>query len=270
MSAPPGTVPTFAPLGTVPIFALSENGTVPLAPVCPAAPDAGQPLIDMYLAYQPRNSFQGLPPIKDEVCIRWVRDILVTGIHVVATREGDRAADCPDFRANGDCPDFRASENGTVPLAPLAAEPLIGHAALFPVNAQKCELLVVVCPGFQNVGIGTELVRSCVDLAAELGFEQIWLPVDSTNVRARHVYRKCGFEYVSGKQGRELDMICDVRSTCSRVGVAVVLPPPEIAASSGRQCNCHPNATRDLHGPAPRIPAPCFSFPALPHVAAQR
>ncbi len=126
-------------------------------------------------------------------------------------------------------------------------------------------MLVVVCPGFQNVGIGTELVRSCVDLAAQLGFEQIWLPVDATNVRARHVYRKCGFEYVSTKQGRELDMTCDVRSARSGVGVAVALPPPAIAASSGRQFNCHPNATRDLHGPAPRVPAPCFSFPALPH-----
>ncbi len=106
-------------------------------------------------------------------------------------------------------------------------------------------MLVVVCPGYQNVGIGTELVRSCIDLAAELGFQQIWLPVDATNVRARHVYRKCGFEYVSNKQGRELDMTCDVRSA-------------------------RPATIHDLHGPAPRVPAPCFSFPELPHVAVQR
>ena len=100
-------------------------------------------------------------------------------------------------------------------------------------------MLVVVCPGFQNLGIGTELVRSCIDLAAELGFQQIWLPVDATNVRARHVYRKCGFEYVSNKQGRELDMTCDVRSA-------------------------RPTTIHDLHGPAPPVPAPCFSFPELP------
>ena len=55
-------------------------------------------------------------------------------------------------------------------------------------------MLVVVCPGFQNLGIGTELVRSCIEVADELGFQRIWLPVDATNVRARHVYRKCGFE----------------------------------------------------------------------------
>jgi len=195
------------------------------------ADDAGQRLIDMYLAFQPRNSFQGLPPIKDEVCIRWVREILVTGIHVIAIRS---AGVPPAFRSAGETPALQNDES-----------PLIGHAALFPVSAQKCEMLVVVCPGFQNVGIGTELVRSCVDLAGELGFQQIWLPVDATNVRARHVYRKCGFAYVSNKQGRELDMTCDVQSARSA-------------------------AIHDLHGPARHVPAPCFSFPELPHVSVRR
>jgi len=172
--------------------------------------DAGQRLIEMYLAFQPRNSFQGLPPIKDEVCVRWVREMLATGIHVIATD----------------------------PSPHERTPPLVGHAALFPVNDKKCEMLGVVCPGLQNLGIGTELVRSCIELADELGFERIWLPVDATNVRARHVYRKCGFEYVSNKQGRELDMNCDVRSRRLKT-------------------------IYDLHGPAPRVPAPCFHFPCL-------
>jgi hypothetical protein len=257
----PGDCPDFRTTGDCPNFHRSENGTVPFAPAVDAAP--GQPLIDMYLAYQPRNSFQGLPPIKDEVCIRWVRDILATGIHVVAVRS---AGVPPAFRSEGETPALQnpagvpllrrssARAAGHSPMtdkpllapAPLAdSASIIGHAALFPVNADKCEMLVVVCPGFQNVGIGTELVRSCIDLAAELGFQQIWLPVDSTNVRARHVYRKCGFEYVSGKQGRELDMTCDVRRS-------------------------RPATIYDLHGPARQVPAPCFSFPELPHVSVQR
>ena len=135
-------------------------------------------LIDMYLAFQPRNCFQGLPPIKDAVCVNWVQDMLRTGINVIAVSD---------------------------------QKDIVGHTALFPINPHKCEMLVVVCPVFQNVGIGTELVRGCIDLADELGFERIWLPVDATNVRARHVYRKCGFEYVSNQQGREMDMACEVR-----------------------------------------------------------
>ena len=212
------------------------------------AADAGQRLIDMYLAFQPRNSFQGLPPIKDEVCVRWVREILVTGIHVIAI--------------HGDCPNFRLSKNGTVPLTPSLPEngPIIGHAALFPVNPQKCEMLVVVCPGFQNLGIGTELVRSCIDLADELGFQRIWLPVDATNVRARHVYRKCGFEYVSNKQGRELDMTCDVRSARS---ATIDGDCPNFRLSE--------NGTVPLRPPpAPHVSATCFRFPELPQIVAEK
>ena len=171
--------------------------------------DGGAQLMDRYMAFRPRNSFQGLPPLKDEACVRWVQDMLRTGIHVTASS---------------------------------AASPIIGHAAIFPINRQKCEMLVVVWPGFQNLGIGTELVQSCIDMAAELDFEKIWLPVDATNVRARHVYRKCGFEYVSNGQGRELDMACDVRRH---------RPPP--AANK----------------PVAHVPAPYFHFPEIAHPMAR-
>jgi GNAT superfamily N-acetyltransferase len=189
-------------------------------------PEGGDRLIGMYLAFQPRNSFQGLPPIKDEVCIRWVREMLVTGIHIIAESAMNGSAGLNSHSLkNSDPP------GGNRP----AEKAILGHTAIFPVNPRKCEMLVVVCPGFQNLGIGTELVRSCIDLAEELGFEQIWLPVDATNVRARHVYRKCGFEYVSNKLGRELDMTCDVR-----------------------QCRSRPAVDAKIAFPA--VPAPCFHF----------
>lgn len=133
--------------------------------------------VAMYLAFQPRNSFQGLPPIKDEICIRWAREMIRTGVNVVA---------------------LDAEEN------------VLGHIALFPINPSKCEMLVVVSPPFQNLGIGTELTRSIIAVACELGFEKIWLPVAAANLRARHVYRKCGFQYVSDKPARELDMVLDL------------------------------------------------------------
>ncbi|NUQ62081.1 MAG: GNAT family N-acetyltransferase [Pirellulales bacterium] len=140
--------------------------------------DADQ-LTAMYLAYQPRNSFQGLPPIRDEVCIRWVQDMLAAGVHIVARSQGSE---------------------------------ILGHCALFPINREKCEILVVVDPAHQNIGIGTELTRSVVRLGCELGFETIWLPVAATNLRARYVYRKCGFQYVSNKPSQELDMVRDLTS----------------------------------------------------------
>jgi ribosomal protein S18 acetylase RimI-like enzyme len=131
----------------------------------------------MYLDFQPRNCFQGLPPIKDEACLAWVRGMVRDGVNLVAVAP-DRA--------------------------------VVGHVAFFPINQRKCELLVVVSPAYQNVGVGTHLVRCCAEVAAEQGFGRIWLPVEATNTRARHVYRKCGFESVSTGAAREVDMVLDL------------------------------------------------------------
>jgi GNAT superfamily N-acetyltransferase len=198
-------LPDLADLRGLPRTTVTKTGWPVELQVLPAT--AGQRLIDMYLAFQPRNSFQGLPPIKDAVCVNWVQEMLGTGINVIALR--DRAS-------------------------------IVGHTALFPINRQKCEMLVVVCPGSQNVGIGTELVRTCIDLAYELGYRRIWLPVDATNARARHVYKKCGFEYASNKLGHELDMSCDVA-----------------------RCHTPPIAAKRPTCAAPHVPTPYIDFGEL-------
>jgi len=150
-----------------------------------------QQFMEAYLAFQPRNSFQGLPPLKDEICAKWVREMIGTGINLIAV--------CPQAG-------------------------IAGHTALFPIDDRKCEMLVVVWPQFQNIGIGTELTRGCVQMACEMGFEQMWLPVDATNLRARHIYAKCGFEYRSQQPSRELDMVCDLsrqRASAKKDGMAM-------------------------------------------------
>jgi CBS domain-containing protein len=136
-----------------------------------------QGLISMYMAFRPRNSFQGLPPMADSACTQWVQHMIGNGINIAALSFGDG---------------------------------VVGHAALFPMDNEVCEMFVVVSPPFQNYGIGTQLTRCSVQLAYEIGFERIWLPVESKNVRARHVYRKCGFEVLDGDV-RELEMGLDLK-----------------------------------------------------------
>jgi len=147
-----------------------------------------QRLIEMYLAYQPRNSFQGLPPIKDEACVKWVQHMIRNGINLVALSFG---------------------------------EGVVGHAALFPVDDRVCEYLVVVSPPLQNTGIGTELTRCAVQLACEIGFETIRLSVEATNVKARRVYKKCGFEYLTKGHVGELEMVLDLKRYREALSVTV-------------------------------------------------
>jgi CBS domain-containing protein/GNAT superfamily N-acetyltransferase len=127
----------------------------------------------MYLAYQPRNSFQGLPPLDDAACKAWVNHMIGEGINLVALS---------------------------------FSKGVVGHTALFPVDDRVCEFLVVVCPELQNTGIGTRLTRCAAQLAYETGFDGIRLDVEAKNARARHVYKKCGFEYLGEKDPRELEM----------------------------------------------------------------
>ena len=134
-------------------------------------------LLGMYLKYEPRNSFWGLPPIQDAACERWVRDMAANGVNLLAL----------SFNAG-----------------------VVGHAALFPMHEETCEMLVVVSPPHQNVGIGTQLARCAVQLSHEIGFGRIWLSIEANNLRARHVFRKCGFEYVSQEDPTEVEMALDV------------------------------------------------------------
>jgi len=178
-------------------------------------------LIEMYLAFRPRPCFQGLPPIKDEVCRKWVGDMIQNGINLVAL----------------------SFEQGVV-----------GHTALFPIDDAVCEMLVVVSPGCQNTGIGTELVRCSTQLAYEIGFERMWLPVESTNVRARHVYKKCGFDYLPGKQARELEMALDLKRYRDAVSVPVAGIMNREVATVGVDDSCRTALERMLRFRAASLP----------------
>jgi CBS domain-containing protein/RimJ/RimL family protein N-acetyltransferase len=165
---------------------------------------ACQGLVAMYLAFQPRNSFQGLPPVSDEACTQWVHHMIGNGINIAALSFGDG---------------------------------VVGHAALYPMDNVVCELFVVVSPPFQNIGIGTQLTRCSIQLAYEIGFDRIWLPVESRNVRARHVYRKCGFKNLDGDL-RDLEMGLNLKRYHELVqsAVAGIMNKNVITICSNQSC----------------------------------
>jgi len=134
-------------------------------------------LVEMYLAYEPRNSFCGLPPIRDDACRQWAEGMIADGVNLLAF----------SFDAG-----------------------VVGHAGLFAMPEGACEMLVVVSPPFQNQGIGTQLARCAVQVSHEIGFCRIWLSVEANNLRARHVFRKCGFEDLKQQDPTEVEMALDV------------------------------------------------------------
>lgn len=151
-------------------------------------PELLDDLTRMYLAYQPRGTFSGLPPVADKACITWVKDITATSIGLMAM-----------------------SFEHTV----------VGHAALFPIRDGTCELLIVVMPQKQHNGIGTQLLHSLIQMGYEVGFSQIWLSVEKSNFVAIHLYTRCGFERLAFTDSAQVEMTLDLKRYSPTVTVKV-------------------------------------------------
>jgi len=131
-------------------------------------------LYALYLGKIPRNIFNGLPPVSDEACRRWVGSMIDTGVvNLVA----------------------HSFEHG-----------IVGHTALFRMDDTRVEMIIVVEAAFQGRGIGIQLTKSVIQLAFEAGYGTIWLSVDSKNFVAQHIYLKCGFDYLSPDRNEEVSM----------------------------------------------------------------
>lgn len=75
---------------------------------------------------------------------------------------------------------------------------IIGSASLsfhsLEAVRHKAELGLTVHDDYQNQGLGTCMIKHLLEIAHLKGLKKIYLRVDTKNVRAIHVYEKCGFK----------------------------------------------------------------------------
>jgi len=199
-----GVSPETATIYSEPYAFIDKRGNPIL--IKPLSQQRYDQLAKLYLDYEPKDSFSGLPPVSEKACIDWVQSMIRTGVNLVAI----------SFDAG-----------------------LVGHSAIFPIDRQRCEMFVAVSPQHQNVGIGTQLTQNIIQLAYELEFERIWLSVEHTNQIARHVYQKCGFEYIVESHVDELDMILDLRHYHYMTDVSVDEVMKRDVVSIHERMSCH-------------------------------
>jgi CBS domain-containing protein len=113
-----------------------------------------------------------------------------------------------------------------------------GHAALFPMDDKTCELFLVVSPYYQHAGIGSQLTKSIIQLANELHFEKIWLYGEMKDQTAKHVYKKCGFEYLGPNHMKEVEMIFDLQryQKTMRIKVGQIMNKHVVTLHRDRPC----------------------------------
>jgi len=128
-----------------------------------------EPLVEMYVDFDPADRAQGIPPATESRVRDWL-DVLLEGLNVVAWH-GDRA---------------------------------VGHATLVP-DEDAYELAIFVHQDYQRAGIGSTLIRTLLGHGEENGVEKVWLSVERWNHAAVSLYESVGFE-TSGSESFELEM----------------------------------------------------------------
>jgi RimJ/RimL family protein N-acetyltransferase len=130
--------------------------------VRPYGPEDYAYLVEMYDSFSPKAKFQGMPPREESARHEWVKHLIDTGDSFLAWQEGT----------------------------------VIGHVVLLPdFNKGDAEYLIFVSQQSRGRGVGTELTRTAITRAEDLGLKIIWLTVDAYNFRATRLYKKFGFQF---------------------------------------------------------------------------
>jgi RimJ/RimL family protein N-acetyltransferase len=92
-------------------------------------------------------------------------------------------------------------EAGVQELIARVDDKIVGAANISPLTGKRAhvaEFGIFIIKKCRNMGLGTILLRELVQVAKDGGFEVFQLSAFSTNKRALHLYKKCGFQ----KRGR--------------------------------------------------------------------
>jgi GNAT superfamily N-acetyltransferase len=138
-------------------------------------------ITSMYVAFDPADRAQGIPPTGEGAIRDWLETVLAEGPDVAAWHDGDvvgHATLVPEAEADNDTE---------------AQEPL------------PCELAIFVVHDYQGAGIGRVLLETMLGHGASLGIDRVWLTVERWNHAAVGLYESVGFER-SGTDRFELEM----------------------------------------------------------------
>ena len=126
-------------------------------------PDDKEALVSMYGSMSPETLRWGMPPYDRTRIERWT-----------------------------------SNPTNTINLLARSEARVVGHLQMFsmPYSRRKGvgELFIYIHQDFQNVGLGTVMMKKAIELARERGLHRLGLSVVADNHRAIKVYEKVGFK----------------------------------------------------------------------------
>ena len=151
-------------------FADKEGRDIEIRPY-DGSDEESEALTEMYVAFDPADRAQGIPPSSRDRIETWLSNIL-----------------------DGDCLNVIAWDGDTA----------AGHATLVP-DDDAYELAIFVLQAYQRAGIGKRLMHALLGYGREAGIENVWLTVERWNHPAVNLYKETGFE-TSDAESFELEM----------------------------------------------------------------
>jgi GNAT superfamily N-acetyltransferase len=141
------------------------------------AGDDSKALVEMYRDFEPKREAQGLPPPDLSRIERWLHEIESKSHWIIALSRGR----------------------------------IVGHAILCPISRIAVEFTIFVHQDFRGEGLGTLLAQRALCVAGQLGFKDVYLTTEFSNLAAVRLYRKLGFQ-VTNNLGEECEMKLELGS----------------------------------------------------------
>lgn len=91
----------------------------------------------------------------------------------------------------------RSIKEGMLYLVARVEGRAVGGASIHPhtdKRAHVAEFGIYIRDSYRNLGLGTTLTKTFIEIAKKHGLEILQLSVYATNKRAFHVYKKCGYK----------------------------------------------------------------------------
>jgi len=91
----------------------------------------------------------------------------------------------------------RGTKEGMLYLVARVGGKVVGGASIHPrtdKQAHVAEFGIYIRDGYRNLGLGTTLTNTFIEIAKKHGLEILQLSVYATNNMAFHVYKKCGYK----------------------------------------------------------------------------
>jgi GNAT superfamily N-acetyltransferase len=128
-------------------------------------------LVEMYKGFEPKRVAQGLPPPDVPRIAHWLDRLQEKSRALLAWHEGR----------------------------------IVAHVILCPISDASVEYTIFVHQDFRGQGVGTQLTCLALSFAGVMGFAEVFLTTELSNIPALRLYRKLGFKMMSS-DGDECEM----------------------------------------------------------------